>query len=194
MTICVAAFAAKSRAIVLVSDKAVSRGIGGTTASLQWDTGVRKILSIGETGWRVLVAGDPSFALRVINQTEVLMRKPNSEYARADESCHLMMQCVTCAYKDMRAEAVQDIVLQPLLLDKRLLTERPKTLLPLPDDSFDAILVSVGKLKTNCSLLVCGFDATGPHIFSVSGPGAAALHDMTGFHAIGVGVGTHPKT
>jgi len=187
MTICVAAFAAKSKAIVLVSDKGVTRKIGSGSASMQWDVGVKKILSIGETDWRVLVAGDPSFALRVVHQTEVLINKPKSEYEHADKSCHLMMQCVTCAYKDMRKEAVQDRILEPLLLDKQLLTERPRTLLPLPDDSFDSILTTVGELKTDCSLLVCGFDAVGAHIFSVSDPGESGLHDMTGFNTIGIG-------
>jgi len=186
MTVCIAAIAAKSKAIVLVSDKAVTVRIG-SGASMQSDVGVRKILPIADTNWRVLVAGDPSFALKVIRQTEVLMKKPNSEYAQAGNSCHLMMQCVTWAYKDMRQDAVQEKVLQPLLLDRRLLVERPSTLLPLPEDSFESILSSVGKLRTNCSLSVCGFDDAGPHIFSVTDPGESGLHDMTGFNTIGIG-------
>jgi uncharacterized protein (AIM24 family) len=60
----VAAFAAKSQAIVLVSDKALTY----SGAGVQSDTSVKKILPLGNSLWHALIAGDSTFANEVLVQ------------------------------------------------------------------------------------------------------------------------------
>ena len=72
MTVCLAAFAEKAKAIVLVSDRAVTYGGSDEDSSgsgaMQYDTtGARKFKRIGETLWYALLAGDPTFALNVVS-------------------------------------------------------------------------------------------------------------------------------
>src|SRR5208337_3109416 len=67
MTVCIAAFAAKSKAIVLVSDKMLTYG-DYNAIQMQSDTGVRKLLHLGDSGWEVQFAGDGAFAEKVVYQ------------------------------------------------------------------------------------------------------------------------------
>lgn len=66
MTVCLATIAEKSRAIVMVSDKAVTYGQKDSLAPMQYDTDVKKVRRIGNTFWYALIAGDPTFALAVV--------------------------------------------------------------------------------------------------------------------------------
>ncbi len=74
MTVCIASFAAKSKAIVTVSDKSVTYG-GKDSIPLVSDTEAQKFLRIGETFWYTLTAGDPSFAFSVVKAAEKTLTK-----------------------------------------------------------------------------------------------------------------------
>jgi len=172
MTVCLATFAEKSKAIVLVSDKAVTYG-GATdedssgSGAMQYDTGVKKVKRVGETLWYALLAGDPTFALNVINAAEQIIAHtpdlPNSAMG--------MMSCFKAAYKKRREELVSDRVLAPRLLTKDLLVARTSDLLPLDQEFFFGVSAEAKNLKTNTSLLVCGFDSNSKaHIFSIVNP------------------------
>ncbi|MGB7082006.1 MAG: hypothetical protein WBD54_10250, partial [Candidatus Acidiferrales bacterium] len=184
MTVCLATVAEKSKAIVMVSDKAVTYGGKDSLAPMQYDTGVKKVRRIGSTFWYALIAGDPTFALHVIDGAEQIIAS-NPDLV---ESVMGMMSCLKAAYKKRRETLVSDLVLAPRLLTKDLLVARTADLLPLDQEFFFGVSAEAKNLKTNSSLLVCGFDSKSkPHFFSVTNPGVVHSHDMTGFHAVGVG-------
>lgn len=178
MTICIAAFAAKSKAIVLVSDKAVSYGLA------QSDTDVRKILPIGGYNWRALIAGDPSFALKVIQKAKTLLLTVKGQ----DISLELMMKTIKEAYQETRKNEVRDTILQKFLITEELIVARPNSLLPLSGQIEGKLVKELVEFDVRCDLLVCGFDEKNkPHIFSVSNPGIVTVHDLAGNYAIGSG-------
>lgn len=99
-----------------------------------------------------------------------------------------MIACLKTAYKTERESLVNDVVLAPRLLTKELLVSRSNDLLPLGQEFFVEVSDEAKALKTSSQLLVCGFDSRDePHIFSVINPGVANIHDLTGFHAVGIG-------
>ncbi len=177
MTVCVAAFAEDSKAIVLVADKAVTYG---GPRPIQSDVQLKKILPIGDCGWQALVSGDPTFAVATINRAAALIQDSGS--------CEAMMGCLKTGYQESREVAIVDQILKPNLLTKELYIARPHALLPLPDSYFGDIAEAISKFKAGTSILVCGFDThNAPHIFSVIEPGMVRQHDMTGFHSVGIG-------
>lgn len=179
MTICAAAFAEKSQAIVMVSDKALTHsGVYGS------DTDIQKMLPIGKSHWRALVAGDTSFAKKVIRESAAMIEADKT----IDQTQFAMMKCVTESYQRMREQFALDQILRPRLLTKELLVARSAALLPLPDLYSADTLKVLKELEISCSLLMCGFDKAGaPHMFSVVEPGLSVDHDMSGYHAIGSG-------
>lgn len=189
MTVCVAAFAQNSKAIVMVSDKAIT--YSGSTP-LQSDTGIKKVRRIAKTPWHVLIAGDPTFALKVIEicESHLVARKKKDGIDLAS-SAEGMMACMKASYQRARRELVEDTVLSPRMLTPKLLVERSKELQPLDPDLVTQLLNACGKANAETSLLVCGFDPDNhPHIFSVVNPGKIGNHDLTGFHAVGMGAKT----
>lgn len=188
MTVCIASIAAKSKAIVMVSDKAVAYG-GNSLVPMVADTGARKFLRIGNTFWYALIAGDPSFAFQVIKTTEkTLLRRSDCNFSDTVDG---MMHCLRSSYQKSREAAVEDRILRPRLLSKNLVVARPTTVQPLGEEITLAVMTLAKEFKTDSSLLVCGFDANrAPHIFSVTNPGKCDLHDITGFYAVGIGATT----
>lgn len=188
MTVCIASFAAKSKAIVMVSDKSVTYG-GKDSIPLVSDTEAQKFLRIGETFWYTLTAGDPSFAFSVVKAAEkTLTKRPEWKVADSVEG---MMQCLKLAYQKTRETAVVDTILKPRMLSKNLVVARPTTMQPITEDVFLAVTTLAKDFKPDTSLLVCGFDAKRePHIFSVVNPGKCNLHDTSGFFAVGIGATT----
>ena len=184
MTVCVAAFAEKSKALVMVSDKALTH-----SSVYGADTDIQKMLHVGKSNWRALVAGDPSFAKKVIRDAASEIQKDKT----INETQFAMMNCVSRSYQKSREESVVDQILTPRLLTKELLTKellvgRRSELLPLPGSYSDDVLRELRAFQAQCDLLLCGFDSGGtPHIFSVVEPGVSIDHDMSGYHAIGSG-------
>ncbi|SRR6266436_3152344 len=188
MTVCIANVAAKSKAIVMVSDKAVAYS-GNMLVPLVSDTDARKFLRIGNTFWYALLGGDPSFAFNVVKAAERSLEKKSDK--KLSDSVGGMMYCMKSAYQKCRESAVVDQVLKPRLLSKNLLVARPITMQPLGEEISLAVLTLAKEFKTNSNLLICGFDSKRePHIFSVTNPGKCDLHDTTGFFAVGVGATT----
>src|ERR1700687_610867 len=166
MTVCIAAIAAKSKAIVMIADKAITYGL---ERPMQADVGIKKILPVGKTGWHALVGGDPSFAKEVIDTALEKIVNADGRSLHLPGRARTMMHCIKDAYKDVRKQLVTDGVLAPSLLDEMKLQS-------LPDDYAIAIYGALADFKVNCSLLVCGFDLDKvPHIFSVVSPGIATI-------------------
>jgi len=187
MTVCLASFAAKGKAIVMVSDKAVTYGDDEDSSSsgpMQYDTSVKKLKQIGKTFWYALIAGEPTFALDVVDGAEQIITQ-NEELSASAAG---MMACVKASYKKRREALAVDRVLSPRMLTKDLLVARTSDMLPLDQEFVFGVSAELKNFKTRSSLLICGFDSRGqPHIFSVTNPGLLNSHDLTGFHAVGIG-------
>ena len=182
MTVCIAAIAAKSKAIVLTSDKAIT--VGSRAIHLQSDSSVRKILPIGNSGWRSLIAGDASFAQKVIRHARASFPKTR----KTNESFASMMELMKKSYQEVRKQVMDDQVLKPLLLNEELLVARKNTYLPLPDVFVKIAVDGITKYDAGTSMLICGFGPDGiPHIFTISEPGTVTIHDLSGYWAIGIG-------
>lgn len=180
MTICVAALAAKRRAIVMVADKAITFG---RERPMQADLGIKKLLPVGSTGWYALVSGDSTFAQQVVDRTvEIISDEAKPENKAFPGSLKMMMSCMKVACKSVRRQWVVDRFIAPRLLDEK------DPYAGLPDEYIIELSGSIAQHEISCSLLVCGFDSQNqPHIFSVTAPGLALCHDIPGFHAVGIG-------
>jgi hypothetical protein len=162
MTVCIGALAAKSKAIVMVADKAITY-TSYSSALLQWDvTGLCKILPIGASSWHVLMGGDPIFALQVIHACETSLLDNPGEAGNVWS----MMDCVAAGYASARQKRVEEAVLRPRLVDKDALVRRDAALAPLDQRLADSVADAVGQFQIDCDLLVCGFDdQREPHLF-----------------------------
>src|SRR5271170_7248035 len=83
MTVCIAAIAAKSRAIVCIADRALT--FAGAAASAQTDSGVTKIIDIPNTYWSAMFSSeDLAFPERVLGiVTREVGKKKRSEIDRS---------------------------------------------------------------------------------------------------------------
>jgi len=182
MTICVAALAEESEAIVLIADKALTYGDNIYRPAMQGESGVIKMIEIKNARWAALLAGSPTVGEQIVTAAEsTLAGDPGQGDTHAG-----MMDCLKTAYQTVREKTVIDQVLGARLLTKEAFIMRGKDYLPLPDVYFLNVATEVADFNANCSLLVCGFDKQGRGcIFSVRNPGVATNHTLEGFGAIG---------
>lgn len=103
MTVCIAAFAAKSKAIVLVADKALTYAGG-----MQSDTSVRKILPLRLGTWHALVAGNAGFATEVIQHTS----KAFSQAAEQADDADTLVSYVVESYITIRQRRINSSVVR----------------------------------------------------------------------------------
>jgi len=182
MTVCIAAFAAKSKAIVLVSDKMLTYDPYGPSP-MQSDTGVKKILHLADSGWEVLFSGSGAFADKVVKEGVIALKaKPTIR-----DSCQEMMECVRTAHQTVRERDLADAVFKPYLLDKDSFLKRGSDVQPLEEGLSRKITNDLIKFNTGTTLMCCGFDRDGPHIFCVGDDGIPETRDLEGFCAIGIG-------
>src|SRR5579871_3677019 len=80
LTVCVAAFAAKERAIVLISDKAITRG------EMVSDTSILKMSQIGNTPWHALMSGTVSLCEEILTRSESALKETDHE---SDADSHI---------------------------------------------------------------------------------------------------------
>lgn len=181
MTICIAALAERSKAIVMVADKAITYG---SAAPMQAETTARKIVPVGDSGWYTLMAGDTTFAGDVIEKGKNLI----AAHAGIQDSVSGMMRCMKEAYQRCKETEIEGTILRPNLLTKTLIIARPATLLPLQSNLNDKISKAIAEHNCETDLLICGFDKDKhPHIFSIRDPGVYENHDLIGYHAVGIG-------
>ena len=181
MTICIAAMAAKSKAIVCIADRAVTYSSSTGGVNSQSDGGVQKIIDLASTGWVALVAGNLPFAQRV---TDRMIAAIGTERSLS----RLQMQkCATKAYQDCLEDEVTDQVLTPNLLTRDDLLRRPAAMLPLDPQYVMEIARMIAEVRVDCALIVCGFDLQGPHIFRVKDGGGVEPCDLEGYAVIGGG-------
>src|ERR1700735_3343325 len=90
LTVCVAAIAAESDALVLISDKAVTRGF------MVSDTSICKMSRIGDSPWHALISGDISICDEVLQRSEEALAKKKED----TDSYVSMMRLVSKASAD----------------------------------------------------------------------------------------------
>lgn len=174
MTVCVAALAAKTDAIVCIADKALSYG-----DYIQWDSDNEKILQLNP-GRSVVMYSDEGNGPRVLDKifekASELSGKPRDHVIRVCEE----------QYK-----AAFDDLIEATFLRPRLITRQQYTAAITASQMNDMLRSLADEIKTfdiKCDLLICGFDGDEvPFILDIQSPGIARDMTQVGFQAIGSG-------
>jgi len=176
VTVCVAAFAAKSNAIVLISDRAVTRG------SMATDTSICKMSQLANSSWFGLISGAISTADEILTLAE-------SKLGEYDGSLMSIMKVTSMAYQEIYDLQLAKTVFSPKLLTKEDVFLRSRKYLPLSDQLNEEINEDRKQFQKDwdSELLICGFDAKqNCHIFRIWN-GHAMSEDRIGYTAVGIG-------
>jgi len=179
MTVCIAALAANSTAIVCIADKALSYA-----DYIQWDSDSSKMIDLAPSGSLVMFSGAEKGLSRVL--AEML----ETEGACGNGKKETRQWC------ESKYKTASEEIIQIEILNRRLLTRHDYvnaiTAAQL-NQYIQTIAEEVDKFDMGCDLLVCGFDFSSiakvgnPFIFDLGHPGIATDMTHTGFHAIGSG-------
>lgn len=174
MTVCIAALAQESKAIVCVSDTAISYG-----DTIQWDSDSTKVFELNSSGTLVLFAGSEELTSRVLGRV----------VAKADEIGDDIPQTrkvLEMEYREALQELIEARCLAPRLLSRE---DYIKSISQQEINPFiRGIADEVKAFVPDCALLVCGFDKEKrPFILFIDGPGTVTDMTITGFHSIGSG-------
>lgn len=181
MTVCIAAIAAKSKAIVCIADRALT--YAGYGANAETDSGVTKIIDIPGTNWCALFSGDDlTFPKRVLDRLFAQLSTQTSPASSQIEAA------VKEAFEFCWEREVEDQVLKPNLLTKQDFMHRAADEQPLDTKLVLKIAEEIAVFKHNCSMLFCGFDGDTPHLFMASTPCRIDPCDWQGFAAVGAGM------
>jgi len=183
LTVCVAALAEESKAIVCIADRAITYPSYGSP--VQSDSGIKKIMDVGDTRWCALFSGDMSFAQQVVTKLAAKAGGARSQGTTLDFAW--MGASALSVYQECYEELVQNRILRPFLLTKDTFLNRPKNIQPLDPQYIASINAKLQEFQLSCQLMLCGFDSVGPHIFTVVEPGEVQWNDVEGHNAIGIG-------
>lgn len=181
LTVCVASFAEESKAIVCIADRAVTYPSYGSP--VQSDSGMKKIIDVGDTRWCALFSGDASFAQQIVARVAEKAKVVGIgviDFAWMEKNAGL-------AYQECFEETVEKQVLRPFLFTKADFISRSKDLQPLDPQIVASVNEKLQDFQLSCQIMFCGFDSKGPHIFTVVEPGASQWNDQEGHNAIGIG-------
>src|SRR5271166_3764501 len=154
MTVCIAAIAETSKAIVCIADRALT--FTGLSSSAQTDSGVTKIVDIPGTRWCAL------FSSEDLNFPERVLRVVADEIAkgkRGECNREKMETAVKKAFETCWNGEVEDQVLKPNLLSIAAFTSEPRDARLLDSNSLATIAGAIADYKHDCSMLFCGFDS-----------------------------------
>ena len=177
MTICAAALAAKSKAIVCVADKAITYG-----DIISWESDVTKIVRLAHPGCLVMMSGSEEVTSRVIS---ALAAEPTlgATVAEIKEKC-----------EDVYKECIQELVDQKFIFPRMLTREAfaraiEKEQVNSVIQNINAEIALYLAKDVDCDLILCGFDSQkSPFIIHVCCPdGTVTDMTSTGFSAIGSG-------
>ena len=178
MTVCIAAFAEKSQAIVCVADRAITYPSYGSP--VQSDSGMKKIIDIGNTRWCALFSGDSSFAQQVVAKVANKAVGQSVDFDWMEKNAETI-------YQECYENLVENKVLRPYLLKRETFISRSKDLQPLDPQIVSAVNSKLQAFEFSCQIMFCGFDSGGPHLFTIVEPGASERNDLEGHNAIGIG-------
>jgi hypothetical protein len=160
MTVCIAAIAAKSKAIVCIADRALT--FTGAVASAQSDSGLTKIIDIPNTYWCAMFSGD-DLALPERVLTMVAAAVANEKNRQCDRS--KMEAIVKSSFETCWKNEVEDQILKPKLLNAESFTAKEKDARLLDTTYINALSEQIADYRHNCSIIFCGFDSAGPARF-----------------------------
>jgi hypothetical protein len=177
MTICAAALAASSRAIVCIADKALTFGDGTMLQAMTWDSDSTKIVPLNQAGMVCLFAGGEDGISRVLSKflARDTFGKTSLEIRSACEA----------DYKESIKELVEIRILHPHITYEQYVSVMSRGVI---NPVIKQLSREVNAFDFNCEMLVCGFDSLRkPFIHYAVSKGVVDDMARTGFQAIGSG-------
>jgi len=174
MTICAAALAAKSKAIVCVADKALTYG-----EFISWDSDVTKIVRLAHSGCIAMMSGEEEGTSRVL-----------AALAAVDNLGDTVME-IKKNCEEIYVECVNELVVQKFIKPKSLTREIYEE--AVRKEQVNSVIQSVShqinSFNIGCDFVVCGFDSKKlPFLIELRAPhGTATDITSVGFTAIGSG-------
>ena len=194
MTVCIAAIAAQSKAIVLVADKSVSYLDERGNVRQRFDVAFEKIRQLKAPGWAALISGPMDFGVNVAQLADANFYVEAGATATDDNGIVILRplsEHMKSAYQICRRQEVIDRVLAPRLLSKEWFdTKVNEGASKKNDDYFLEIESLVANFDNTSSILLCGFENGSPEIHLVVNPGVLGSETPTGLAAIGIGQDT----
>src|ERR1700733_637151 len=184
MTVCIAAVAGNSKALVLVADKSVSYLDGNYMPRQKFDVAFNKIRPMDENGWTALIAGPIDFGERVVAASHQVAHKTRSWLYPMG-----VPDCMKIAYQQCRDVEVEDKILKPRLLSRQWY-EKASAAESKKDEYFLALEHEVSGFTNLSSILLCGFENKEPKIYTITNPGVLGSESAAGLAAIGIGQDT----
>jgi hypothetical protein len=189
MTVCIAAFAANAKAIVLVADKSVSYVVRGHTRQ-KFDVAFKKIHPLRTEGWAAMIAGPMDFGEHVVKFADCSFQIQEPEMLDDGELVirTTIQDCMKEAYQICRGIEVVDKILKPRLLSKEWYERKINDAISKKDDDyFIAIEGEINAFDLESSILLCGLENGRPEIYTISNPGVLGSESAAGLAAIGIG-------
>jgi hypothetical protein len=182
VTVCIAAFAAKSKAIICIADRALT--YAGWAANSETDSGVSKIIDL-PGNWCALFSGDNlTFPKRVLDRvTRELAKIP-------DVTLRDVETAAKESFEHWWWQEIEDQILKPILLKREDFNARSKDVQPLDSQLVLKLAEQMTEHKQPCSIIFCGFDRETAHIFTVSTPCQLDDFGWQGFSVVGGGIET----
>jgi hypothetical protein len=173
MTVCVAALAAESKALVCIADKALSYG-----ETITWDSDSSKMFTLNPSGTLVLFAGGERDTGEIIARLIVSQDKIGTSKSETKKKI------------EFESKEAIDFLVDRLYLSPRQL-KREEYVAAISGQQINShirkIAEEVDEFSLNCHLIVCGSDSGNLFIFNMDSSGIATDMSTTGFHAIGSG-------
>ena len=173
MTVCLAALAADSFAVVCIADKSLAYG-----DYIQWDSDSSKMFRLNPSGAIVMFAGGERDIGELVARLIVIQDELGT--SKAETKRKMEAECI---------EAVNFVVDHEFLIPRRLTREEyvigttGKAINP----HMESLARDIENFEFDCSLLVCGSDNGKPFILDLNNRGIAVDLTTTGFQAIGSG-------
>jgi hypothetical protein len=182
MTVCIAAIAAKSKAIVCIADRALT--FTGWGADAVTDSGVSKIIDLPGNWCALFSCESLTFPKRILD------RVTRATSTKAFVTLQEMETVTKEAFTHCWWEELEEQILVPLGLTKDDLMSRPSDVQSLDSGLVMKITERMTEHKQSCSIIFCGFEGKTPHIFVVSTPCQFDDFDWQGFAIVGGGIET----
>lgn len=175
MTVCIGAMANDGKTIVAVADKMIS--INAPMAYQYENDGVQKIYDLKEN-IVAMYAGATNLADEIIKNAIIKINEQNPE------TVHATAEIVKDEYQAYRLNLLSEAVFKPHKFTIEEYNDRQKD---LNQEVVNSIEKSLTEFNLGIDLLICGLDATGGHIYTISNPGISLLSDGVGYACIGIG-------
>jgi hypothetical protein len=184
VTVCIAAIAARGKAIVPLADSAISLVRDGQTV-MKADAAVRKVRELADD-WVGLISGALDFGEQILSNAQIAYRGTRDR----DVSERIPMpELVQTAYQIARTVRVSDTILIPRMLDEAWY-KRKASRVSEKDFLFTEISNMMGSYDAGSTLMICGFHLEIPEIHLITNPGVLNSENAAGFGVIGIGEDT----